>query len=479
VRETYYRSANLHVYGVRSFATGRVVITFAPVTFPADLDQPGFGEAFLRKHGIDAVHVVPASNAWYQYPDMPDALEAVATRTSHYPCRIAYGSSMGGYAAINFSAHLDVHRIIAISPQFSIDPKKLPDDRRWRHEAERIDFLHDHIAELRPASRQTYVVYDNQNALDSQHVARIARSVALTEVGLEFAGHPAGGALVETGLLSRMVRQMIAGDFDAPTLVAEFAARSPATAAYFANQAATLPENQVQEKLHLMRRVVELQPGGVYSHQLSDLLSRSGAHDEALAIQRSLIAAYGDSAELNYALALTLERAGRLSEATEAARAALARAPDSATLWLLCGRLLSASGQPGEAETYLRKAIELAPSAPEATFRLSRLLGQQGRRAEALEAALAAVERAPDRAGYHEHLGRLRVAVGDWRSAESAFARATNLDPKRADLLLLLSLVRLRRLRPSSAFGAAWSALRLMSCSFGHAPQPTNSDPVK
>lgn len=462
MRETYYRSANLHVYGVRPFASDRVVITFAPVTFPADLDQPGFGEAFLRKHGIDAVHVVPASNAWYQYPDMPDALEAVAARTSHYPCRVAYGSSMGGYAAINFSAHLDVHRIIAISPQFSIDPQKLPDDRRWRHEAERIDFLHDHIAELRPASRQIYVVYDNRNALDSQHVARIAQSVALTEVGLAFAGHPAAAGLAETGLLSRMVRQMIVGDFDAPALAAEFAERSPATAAYLASQAAMLPDDQVQEKLRLMRRVVELRPGGVYSHQLSDLLSRSGAHDEALTIQRSLIAGYGDLAELNYSLALTLERAGRLSEAIEAARAALAGAADSATAWLLCGRLLAEGGEPAEAETCMRKAIELAPSAPEAIFRLSRLFGQQGRRAEAVEAALAAVERAPDRAGYHEHLGRLLMAVGDWRNAEPAFARAAELDPKRADLLLLLSLVRLRCLRPSSALGTAWSALRLM-----------------
>src|SRR6266516_1006917 len=75
VRETYYRSADLHVYGVRPFATDRVVITFAPASFPAGLDQPGFGEAFLRKYRIDAVHVVPRSNAWYQYPDLPDALE--------------------------------------------------------------------------------------------------------------------------------------------------------------------------------------------------------------------------------------------------------------------------------------------------------------------------------------------------------------------------------------------------------------------
>jgi tetratricopeptide (TPR) repeat protein len=466
VRETYYRSANLHVYGVRPFATDRVVITFAPLSRAPGLDQPGFGEAFLRKYGIDAVHIVPSSNAWYQYSDIPDALEAVAAHTSRYPCRIAYGSSMGGYAAINFSAHLDLHRIIAISPQFSIDPEKLPDDRRWRHEAERIDFLHDHIAELRPASRQTYVVYDNRNTLDSKHVARIAQSVALTEVGLAFAGHPAGGALAETGLLSRMARRMIAGDFDAPTFVAEFAARSPATAAYLANQAATLPDDQVQEKLRLMRRVAELQPGGVYSHQRSDLLSRSGAHDEALAIQRSLIVAHGDSAELNYSLALTLERAGRLSEAIEAARAALACAPDSATLWLLCGRLLAESGQPCEAETFMRKAIELAPSAPEATFRLSRLLVGQGRRAEALNAAVAAVERAPDRAGYHEHLGRLRMAGGDWRNAEPAFARAIELDRAHADLLLLLSLARLCCFRLGTALDAAWSALRLMMSRF-------------
>src|SRR4051794_1872432 len=134
MRETYYQSADLHVYGICPFAADRVVITFGSYSVTPGFDQPGFGERFLRKNRIDAVHIVPRSNRWYQYTDMPDALAAARARTGGYPLRIAYGSSMGGYAAINFSARLDAQRVIALSPQFSIDPTKMPKDRRWRHE---------------------------------------------------------------------------------------------------------------------------------------------------------------------------------------------------------------------------------------------------------------------------------------------------------------------------------------------------------
>src|SRR5205085_2089472 len=103
MRDTYYRSANLHVYGVRPFATDRAVVAFGSYNLTPGLHQPGFGEAFLRRYGIDAVHVIPADNSWFQYPDMPAALAAVAAQTGDYACRIAYGSSMGAYAAINFS----------------------------------------------------------------------------------------------------------------------------------------------------------------------------------------------------------------------------------------------------------------------------------------------------------------------------------------------------------------------------------------
>jgi aromatic ring-opening dioxygenase catalytic subunit (LigB family) len=33
----------------------------------------------LKKHGIDAIHVINRTNIWYQYPEFPDALRAIAS----------------------------------------------------------------------------------------------------------------------------------------------------------------------------------------------------------------------------------------------------------------------------------------------------------------------------------------------------------------------------------------------------------------
>ena len=463
VRDTYYRSADLHVFGVRPFASANVVITFSAFNFPPGLDNPGFGEEFLRKYGIDAIHVVPRTNTWFQYPDIAVALNAVVAQTAGYACRIAYGSSMGAYAAINFSDHLEVDRVIAISPQFSIDPEKMPEDRRWLSAAERIRFVHDDIAGLRRSGREIYVVYDDRYELERRQIARIAQAVELNKIPVPFAGHPATAILRETGMLSPLVRQLIAGEFELRTFARRYEAAAPTSAAYNANIAATLPEHRLDAKVRHARLAAEMQPGNDgYRNLLGDLLSKAGAHDEAIAIIRDLVARNGGLPEVHYALALAYEHAGRLAEAVAASRAALALALNSPTLWLLLGRLLADNGEAGEAEASLRRAIELAPWPAGAEFQLSRLLLRQGRLREAVPMAVMASRHAPDRADYHAHLARLNVAAGEWRDAEAAYERAVGLDPRAMDFVWL-GLARLRLGRPAAALAAARAALRSVS----------------
>ena len=54
-----------------------LVVTFDSLNADLRLDRPGFGQAWLRDAGYDAVHVVSADNAWYQHPDLGPACEAV------------------------------------------------------------------------------------------------------------------------------------------------------------------------------------------------------------------------------------------------------------------------------------------------------------------------------------------------------------------------------------------------------------------
>src|SRR5690606_30202022 len=103
-------------------------------------DRPGFGEEFLRNAGISAIHVMGVREDWYQYPEMPAAMQAVRQATAGAERVMTYGSSMGGYAALRFADAAGANAVLAISPQYSIDPKKMPFETRWHQESQRIQW---------------------------------------------------------------------------------------------------------------------------------------------------------------------------------------------------------------------------------------------------------------------------------------------------------------------------------------------------
>src|SRR5580658_5592563 len=97
-----YRSSELAVRSVCESRSAACVVTFDSYSDDRSLYRRGFGEDFFRDRSIDAIHFVSRENDWYQYGEMPDALAAVAELVKGYDRVVAYGSSMGGYAAIRF-----------------------------------------------------------------------------------------------------------------------------------------------------------------------------------------------------------------------------------------------------------------------------------------------------------------------------------------------------------------------------------------
>jgi tetratricopeptide (TPR) repeat protein len=190
-------------------------------------------------------------------------------------------------------------------------------------------------------------VYDDRHELDRRHVTAIAKAVELIEVRVPFAGHPAAGLLVEAGLLSYLVIQLIDESFDPDDFARRYIGLAPQTAAYNASLAAFLPAERLADKLRHARFAVKRQPASLaYRHLLSDLLMQAGEHDAAVAMLQELAEQHSSAAETHFALAIALEGAGRIPEAAAASRAALARAPHSPTLWRLLGRLAWRQNRP-------------------------------------------------------------------------------------------------------------------------------------
>ncbi|WBH18054.1 hypothetical protein [Sphingomonas radiodurans] len=325
MHDELFRSENIVVRRVcvagkaAGISTGSaVIITFGSYTNEPTLDRPGFGQEFLHRARIDAIHVINRFNRWYQHPERDEALAAVATAVSGYDRVITYGSSMGGYAALRYAVPCGAQVATAISPQFSVDPRVTPWEVRWQPDVVRTRFAEPPYV----AAPRQYVFYDPRVALDERHVDLIASAGATERIPIPYGGHPVGALLAETGVLQAAIRGIVAGDFD-PRAV-----RTQVRRERFASQ-----------------------------HQYFVLARRWAQRRPAVAVQLlERAAAIEPESHILSAQAALLDRLGRCEEAAPLHRAAIRRTPNNAVAWIGYASHLEANGDGQQASLALRRA---------------------------------------------------------------------------------------------------------------------------
>ncbi len=114
---------------------------------------------------------------------------------------VGYGGSMGGYAAIKYSNLLNMNRIIAFVPQYSIDPEQV-EDRRY---AEFFNAVANKDMQIQPqdvdVSREYIIVYDPYFSIDREHYLKIKEILpSLHTIHLPFTGHEALSVLASSSL---------------------------------------------------------------------------------------------------------------------------------------------------------------------------------------------------------------------------------------------------------------------------------------
>jgi hypothetical protein len=124
---------------------------------------------------------------------------------------VGYGGSMGGYAAIKYSNLLNMNRVIAFVPQYSIDPEQV-EDRRY---AEFFDAVANKDMQIQSqdvdAAREYVIVYDPYFSIDREHYLKIKELLPnLHTIHLPFTGHEALSVLASSSLLHDFIEH----DFD-------------------------------------------------------------------------------------------------------------------------------------------------------------------------------------------------------------------------------------------------------------------------
>ena len=138
---------------------------------------------------------------------------------------IFYGAGPCGYAAAAFSVAAPGARVVALSPQATLDPRVTEWDDRYRH-MRRTSFSdrYGYAPEMLDAAAEAFILYDPEISLDAMHAALFTRP-NVTLFRMRFMGPQLEAGLMRLSILYRILAQVSAGKLDRVALAKLFRAR--------------------------------------------------------------------------------------------------------------------------------------------------------------------------------------------------------------------------------------------------------------
>lgn len=169
-------------------------------------------EKSLSKYEYAVVGIMPKQKSWFPKHSMQALMAHLTPILADYQAIVAYGGSMGGYAALKYAKALQATRVVAMVPQYSIDPALVVDDRYHEffdpelHQQMQID------AADASDTAEYIVIYDPYYAQDREHYLKIAVAIPqLHTLHLPYTGHDVIAVLASSALLHDFIEH----DFDA------------------------------------------------------------------------------------------------------------------------------------------------------------------------------------------------------------------------------------------------------------------------
>lgn len=159
-------------------------------------------EKSLTKYEYSVIGFMPKQKSWFPHASMMSALQAIQAILAEYTRIVSYGGSMGGYAAIKYAKPFKMNRVVAMVPQYSINPNEV-EDRRY------TDFYDADVnGDMRIQAQdiavdcEYLIVYDPYFDLDREHYQKIKALIPqLHTLHLPYTGHDAIAVLANSALL--------------------------------------------------------------------------------------------------------------------------------------------------------------------------------------------------------------------------------------------------------------------------------------
>lgn len=335
------------------------------VTFGAADADGKFASRYVDRRQDSAIYFVPHSDHWYQSEEMEAALAAAESvrMTCNWGQVVTYGSSMGGFGALAFADRLKADRVLAASPQVSIDPQVVGSfDERWAYRAAGLTF---HFSDARSGCQgvqEITVVFDPFHAQDSKHARMICDLPNVKLIPLRWAGHGALHTLNELGLLPDLVDAVV-GRADMTGILTDYVRRMRTSTRYFLSLAErSLHSGNNAWAASLAIRAILLNPEIRRSYTVASMAcERLGYLDEATFAATRAAELEPWQGGLWVRLGFLHLAQQRPTSCLEAADRGLAHDPDCAALFHVRFRALWAMGEVDSAAESLTKATLLEP----------------------------------------------------------------------------------------------------------------------
>ena len=187
-----------------------LVVAFGNLQMLADGTR-FFADAPLRALGVSGIGIMAKTAHWFPAAPLRAALPAMRGIIASHDAVIAFGSSMGGYAALKHARLLGATHIIACEPQWSIDPSEceiMPGWKAWfRPEMTGMGIRAEDVC------GKAFILHDPWQPRDRWHARRIAAVHPDTAlIPIYGAGHHATKVVAGTASLGGLIDACMAGD---------------------------------------------------------------------------------------------------------------------------------------------------------------------------------------------------------------------------------------------------------------------------
>jgi hypothetical protein len=209
---------------------GSVLLSFTGIGHAMggiDVQRPEFygtGRAFDR-----VIFITDKTRSWGNRLDFGQIAEVVSELAGSARL-VTIGNSMGGFLAIIATRYMPVTTSVAFAPQYSVNPRFAPWEKRWG------EYLNDlsphtitHAADY-ITDRTTYFVFSGGEGVDRQHAMGFPVRPNLHHYLFPDVGHGVAGTLKGRGELSGLLHACFSGTPDIRTSLAfERLSPGPAT----------------------------------------------------------------------------------------------------------------------------------------------------------------------------------------------------------------------------------------------------------